>query len=520
VAFYLFGIAVAIGCAFLLFELGTMLESRAVGLTAAMALLFMGFAPGIFNYVFPYGYAATLGLMLSLLCAWSAVRQALGRPGFNLLVAGMTASLAMLCKQEFGVASYLMLAFLLIVESILQRSMRPLLRGIVACTPGVVLWGAIYGWFFWTLTPAFMIHANWIGTPGTYFMQTYGAHLYSAIGQRFIPREMIALTMWAGVCLMLWFLLARMSRGPSIVAIAILVAIACADRFGYLDTATKVITIFLVFPIGMFFVGCGFVAYSSYELLKSDRKRMAEVAFGVFALFLSVRVLARVAPYGYSIYYAMPLFLVFTITIARCIQAAVPTMTDERRRMLVNSLLAVEIVMLALIAIPWGDVRTSRLETNWGEMYLTPEDARTARQIIDFMSEQGRLGRQVDVVPEAPMLYAFAGTEAPSRWFTLLPGLLSPSQEDNYISDLRRTDPAYIAVTARNTSEHGAPYFGVDYNQKILRWIEANYVVDREFGRFRRDGSRVFVAQLYRRRDLSEPANDKAVEIDSTRAKQ
>ena len=101
-------------------------------------------------------------------------------------------------------------------------------------------------------------------------------------------------------------------------------------------------------------------------------------------------------------------------------------------------------------------------------MYLTPEDARTARQIIDFMSEQGRLGRQVAVVPEAPMLYAFAGTEAPNRWFTLLPGILSPSQEDDYISDLRRTDPAYIAVTARKTSEHGAPYFGVDYNQKIL----------------------------------------------------
>ena len=39
VVFYLFGIAIAIGCAILLFELGTMLESRAVGLTAALALL-------------------------------------------------------------------------------------------------------------------------------------------------------------------------------------------------------------------------------------------------------------------------------------------------------------------------------------------------------------------------------------------------------------------------------------------------------------------------------------------------
>ena len=83
VAFYLFGIAVAIGCAFLLFELGTMLESRAVGLTAALALLFMGFAPSIFNYVFPYSYGATMGVLLSLLCAFFTVRHLLTRPGIQ-----------------------------------------------------------------------------------------------------------------------------------------------------------------------------------------------------------------------------------------------------------------------------------------------------------------------------------------------------------------------------------------------------------------------------------------------------
>jgi hypothetical protein len=52
--FYLFGIAVAICSALLLLELGTMLEGRTVGLTAALALLFVGFAPGIFNHPFPY----------------------------------------------------------------------------------------------------------------------------------------------------------------------------------------------------------------------------------------------------------------------------------------------------------------------------------------------------------------------------------------------------------------------------------------------------------------------------------
>src|SRR5208337_3236250 len=65
-AFYVFGLAAAIGCALLLLDIGTMLEGRAAGLTAALALLFMGFSPGIFNYVFPYCYGATMGLLLSL----------------------------------------------------------------------------------------------------------------------------------------------------------------------------------------------------------------------------------------------------------------------------------------------------------------------------------------------------------------------------------------------------------------------------------------------------------------------
>jgi hypothetical protein len=87
------------------------------------------------------------------------------------------------------------------------------------------------------------------------------------------------------------------------------------------------------------------------------------------------------------------------------------------------------------------------------------------------------------------MLYALTGTQAPSRWFTLLPGLLSPSQEDTYIADLNTARPEYILLTGRKTAEYGAAYFGIDYDQKIYHWIEANYHVAGQFGRFRRDGS-------------------------------
>ena len=505
VVFYLFGIGVAIGCALLLFEIGAMLESRGAGLTAALALLFTGFSPGIFNYPFPYSYSATTGLLLSLLCVWFTIRHLFARRGYNLLIAGIGAGLAMLCKHEFGAACYLMLGFVLVMEAITRRSVLPLLHGIAACTPGVALWVAIYGWFFWKLTPALMIDGNWLG-PGSHFSHTAaGAALVAFLGQRFVPREMVALIVRAALCLLLWFLLAKASRAQRNVVLAIMVAVAGAHRFAPLHLMTGKIRvfssvahgIFLVFPRGMFFIGCGFIAYAIYKLNKSaDRRYLAEAAFGIFALVPAIRVFAEIAPHGYSIYYAMPLFLVFVIVISRSIKAATTTLPADRQRALVKHLLAAEIVVLALACIPPPTQRTATLETSWGAIRLDSEEANVARQMLAFFSEQKRRGRQVAVLPEAPILYAVTGTEAPGRWYKLVPGILSPAQEQVCLAGLNRAAPDYILLTARRTPEYGLAYFGIDYDQKIYRWIQSNYRVAGEFGRFSRDESGSTLAAL------------------------
>src|SRR6202030_821882 len=111
----------------------------------------------------------------------------------------------------------------------------------------------------------------------------------------------------------------------------------------------------------------------------------------IFALVLSVRILAQVEPIGYGIYYDIPLFLVFVILISRCARMAVSSLQGK----LVNSLLAAEVLMLALILVPLKNSRTARLDTSWGKIYLAPEEASVARQIIDFILEQKRKGEQV-----------------------------------------------------------------------------------------------------------------------------
>src|ERR1019366_3914416 len=102
----------------------------------------------------------------------------------------------------------------------------------------------------------------------------------------------------------------------------------------------------LVFPEGMFFIGCGFVAYSTYELVrKGERRRLAEAAVGILALVPALRVSEGIVPSGYGIYFAMPHFLVFAVAISRCIKVATPALSVNQQRGLVNYLLAAEVVI-------------------------------------------------------------------------------------------------------------------------------------------------------------------------------
>jgi hypothetical protein len=406
--FYLFGLTLATVCALLSFDIGKTLAGRAVGLTAAVAVLLQGFHnssflyDSIFNYIFPYAYAASLGLTLALMCALFALRYALGRSGRNLMLAGLAAGFALLCKQEFGASCYIMLAFMFATEAALRRSARPLLCGIVQCSPGVAVCGMIYGWFFWKVTPGVILFANWQFAPGSYFLKTYAARASSTIGLRFEPLELILLVLDAIVAIRLWFGIAkigatRVGRSWWFCAIVALLVIGAAAARQFEPLAAYMILALLAYPRGMFFIGCAFLTYSLYVRRNKidDCLLLAEATFGIFALVLAVRVLARVVPSGYSIFYDVPLLLVFIITVKGCVEAAASSLAIEQRHKLTNLILAIEVFTLAAILIPQHSERTATLDTSWGRIYLTPGDAKSARLIYNFVLEQKRHGRRV-----------------------------------------------------------------------------------------------------------------------------
>ena len=297
-----------------------------------------------------------LGLLLALLCAFFSLGNVLGRRAHNLMLAGLAAGFALLSKQEYGAACYILLGCAILMEAGQERSPRALLYGIALCAPGSLLSLGIYGCFFWKLTPGF-IFENWFG-PNRYFIQTQGAHLYALAGFRFVPLELAVLVLSDALVLVLWFRIAKGSckhigRWPFAGAVVLLTCGLVAMR-QFAPLTTYVVVTSFIFPRGMFCIGCAFLAYTLYKLRggSGDRRLQAKAAFTVFALVLAIRVLAQVMAYGYSIFYNIPLFLVFVLVINESMRAAAVTASTTQRRKLVHSLLALAVLMLAIALIP------------------------------------------------------------------------------------------------------------------------------------------------------------------------
>ena len=87
------------------------------------------------------------------------------------------------------------------------------------------------------------------------------------------------------------------------------------------------------------------------------------------------------------------------------------------------------------------------------------------------------------MLPEPPSLYVFAGIEAPSKWYSLLPGMVAPEQEQEFINELVANQVRYVLISNRICVEYGVlGFMNGGYNPWIHQWIMANYVKVGQFG--------------------------------------
>ncbi len=506
--FYCFGLFLNLSIAYLVYSLARRLLPPVTSVVVSIVCLRQGFSEYIFNYVFPYSYAAVVGLVLGLVCIYFLFQYVDTRVNRKLVFASLAAGLALLCKQELGAASLVALGFVMVWDFIENRSFAALFRQALMIAPGVLLAALVYGWFFWRLTPDFMLRENFALSPNSPFMKNVGPRWIAEQGFRLVPSEMRATFASVVFSLGVWFFGARFFSGaisnrwmlPASIGFFILVLIGTASPFGWAQIPYN-LSFMAAFPTGMYWIAPVILIAAIAGLPGvPDRSTHRIIALlAVFAMALASRVMFRILREGYSIYYDPPLFIIFMIAVTAVLWFGARRLIRTDRLHLINCFLVVDAVWLLLVPFP-EHYQPVPLETPIGTIFTQPAEAIAVPQMISFVRAQAAAGKHVLILPEFPMLYVMGGTEAPSRWYELVPGLIDSAGENQLISDAESQHVESVIITNRQTFEYGFPYFGIDWGKDIYRWINSNFEQAGEFGKFERRSDAPFAALLYKRR--------------------
>lgn len=515
-ALYGLGMALTVGTALFTFELARQFRLPVVA-GAAPALLFLAeaFHPSIFNFVFPYSYAASLGSFLGSGCLYFVIRHAFGGLRRHLGIAAVLAGLAALTKQEFGLACVLLVSWEVVGEHVAQRSWGESWRNVLACLGGVAPAVASYAWFVGKVSAKTIFMDNWSSTPGTYFMRTFGKHVVAEQGLRLAPSELIEGAGFAALSFVAWLAVAAMivavirkprreSRGMTLLLMAWVIPAAILLRTSWTTKllVAPLIHVFghpmlwitgfdrvqaglsqMILPKGIFLVGVFFLAHAAWSFAKNPGFGLpaAACALGTYALAISVRQMMGNASYT-AVFFNVPVFVILVILLTRVVQFASRALEGRQRRFLVNSLLGAQVLMMLVLNFPDPGRLPAPLTTNIGTFYTRSDVAQVLPEVVAFMKTHTASGRDILVLPEAPSLYVFAGMQAPSRWYELTPGVVAPEQEQEFIEEVKGSGVRFVLISNRGASEYGVAPFGIGYNQSIYRWLMEHYVKVSQFG--------------------------------------
>jgi len=463
----------------LLYSVSRVFLPVSLSFAAVFAFLLQAFQVDLFNYILPYSYPAAYGSMFSVLLLWLLLRE-------YTVAAGVVAGLMMLTKLEFGVAGYAGLGCMLVLRSVRTKSIRALFQGLCACIPGAILWLGIYGWYLHTAGAKFFLGENLAILPDSYFQQHFAKLWNEKTGLVLSPRALAvsAARGLAGFGILVGCVVlaarSRLARWALLAAALALCGIHVAATLAGVANVAPVDreAIKLLRPV-FFNSGMIWVAIVVLGMLLVEQP--SAIVLCTMAVGCGIRVLTKITPNGYSMFFDVLVYVVFLVGLYR-VSKQFSVDLDGTFGKVLAGILCLSVATLTLEYYPIHS-RSYTVSSNRGTLYASPEVGKAFSEALTFLESARQKSQCVVVMPEDTALYFFSGTSAPSRWYIVTPQVLPPGETtDKYIAELERADIRYAIVSDRATPEFGLPVFGVDYGQQIFAWLQSNFRVVQRIG--------------------------------------
>jgi len=481
----------ALGSAIFLYLSGMRLSSWLVGWTAGAVVLMEAFQPSLFCFPLPYSFAAVYGCLVGCLFLWLVINASSSTEWPWMFAAGLAAAVALLMKLEFGIACYGTLALLIAVRSFSQRSGRLLAKDVVAILPGIAVCGLVIRWMVSIAGVEFITQENFMSWPTSYFMKVYGktwldltgfAVTRSAFHEAMFRAIPLAVALFVSYSVLWWNRSDK--RATLIKVVLVLVALVYFARDIFLNflpprrVEPTFSTVFFPPDMVLYVVVAAFTAWWFFW----RRRGPAAVRNPAFPLLLSFssllafRILMKMEPGGYAIYYNGPVILSFLLLL--CL--IVPRSRRPRRFVFLGELIICFgfLVPVALHTLAF-EAKTRNyvpLTTERGTVRVSKHLAENYKAAIEFMKEKASLGQSVLSVPEDTSLYFLSGTYCPTRVFLFTPGVLVPGKmTDDVIREIERKHVNYLLWSNRIFPEYGVPVFGKDFDRRFGDYLKSRY---------------------------------------------
>lgn len=501
----------------LVFQLGATLTSvRAAALTTWTVLVFCVFKRNG-NYIFPYTYAAVYGTLLGLAALASGIRYIRGQRPRWLILSGVLAGLALICKLEFGFAATVSLIALALSERPGAR-LQALIRGLLpALAIPAITYGLLLTMMSWdsVVKDTFLWPAD-IPAELLYFNRMKLGLNDPAKTLRELLSALAMLGLAASVVLAAS---ARLGEGS---VRAVLRTLPHPSRRWLLSIAGGSVGLLLVnrwvfdtrwdvSPFRALPLLC--VALAWYYWRRSDGSREREVqrrslfVLGVYGVAVLARVILRVPSGGGYGSYLLPVpLLLFTHLGTRFYEpvfARFPASAFQARRIVVT--LFTTALTAATLVVGYRYVRTDyvALETARGTTKVPRNQSRAFQEALAFVGQATRPDDYLCALPEGSSLNFLADRRTALRYEIVTPGFLDANGERQAIEQLKAKRVRFIFLLNRPTTEFACPAFGRECYRDLMGWIDANYEVAAVFGdgasAASEIGDRQFFIKTYRR---------------------
>ena len=254
-------------------------------------------------------------------------------------------------------------------------------------------------------------------------------------------------------------------------------AVVCLTPLAGLRGALLLRRIF--FPADMVaIVGLAAIAWWLFYLRRGlSRESLAMCALFTLPVLLAFRILMRMEPAGYPIFYNGTVILAFLFLLSALVVPKSATLGSAYLRgdLLVCSCCLLWVIANSLV-FAQGHANLGRLVTERGVIRTRQDVVVSYQQAIAFMKEKAAAGESVLSIPEDTSLYFLSGTLCPTRVYQFTPGVLVPGKmTEDVIGEIERKRVRYLLWSNRSFVEYGVPTFGRDYETVFAAYLTSHY---------------------------------------------